>query len=234
MRVLAIGAHPDDIEIECGGTLQKCVKRGDEVFACHLSDGDLGHMVIMPEELGKIRCKEAEEAGKVGGYHVIYGGFHDLDIYPENKEARDKVVEIIRTVKPDLILTHYSQDYMSDHTATSKLVFDASFAATVPHYSCKVEGATKVVPLYYFSPSCGIGFLPTEYVDITDVFESKKESFLRHESQVVWLRDHDGMDPTEGLSIVAKFWGKQSGCTYAEVFCKCYADMKITTKNLLP
>jgi len=122
------------------------------------------------------------------GYHVIYGGFHDLDIYPENKEARDKVVEIIRTVKPDLILTHYPQDYMPDHTATSKLVFDASFAATVPHYQCKVEGATKVVPLYYFS----------------------------------------------SLSIVAKFWGKQSGCKYAEVFCKCYADMKITTKTLLP
>ena len=65
MRVLAIGAHPDDIEIECAGTLAKCVKRGDTVFACHLSDGDLGHVVIQPEELGLIRRNEAKKAGEL-------------------------------------------------------------------------------------------------------------------------------------------------------------------------
>ena len=129
MRVLAIVAHPDDIELQCGGTLIKCVNRGDEVYACHLSNGDLGHMVIMPEELGKIRCEEAQNAGKVGGYHVIYGGFTDLKIYAGNKQARDKVVSVIRQVKPDFIITHYPNDYMADHVATSKLVFDASFCA---------------------------------------------------------------------------------------------------------
>ena len=59
MIVLAIGAHPDDIEIECAGTLAKCVKRGDTVYACHLSNGDMGHVEIMPKELGELRCKEA-------------------------------------------------------------------------------------------------------------------------------------------------------------------------------
>ena len=71
MRVLAIMSHPDDIEICCSGTLIKCVQRGDQVFACHVSDGNMGHMVIMPDELAKIRIKEAENAGKVAGYEVL-------------------------------------------------------------------------------------------------------------------------------------------------------------------
>ena len=90
MRVLFIGAHPDDIEIECGGTMAKCAKRGDTVICCHLSDGDLGHVQIMPEELGKIRREETKKALTLGGAsEVIWGGFHDLAIYDNNKEASD-------------------------------------------------------------------------------------------------------------------------------------------------
>ena len=63
MRVLAIGTHPDDIEIACSGTLAKCVKRGDTVIVCHASSGDLGRVVIPPEELKVIRANEAKKAG---------------------------------------------------------------------------------------------------------------------------------------------------------------------------
>ena len=61
MRVLAIGAHPDDIEIACSGTLAKCVKRGDTVIVCHVSSGNLGHVVIPPDELRVIRANEAKK-----------------------------------------------------------------------------------------------------------------------------------------------------------------------------
>ena len=98
MNVLAIGAHPDDIEINCGGTLLQCLKRGDNVTACHMSDGDMGHVVIMPEELGKIRRQEAQNAAKIAGYKGIWGGSHDLDIY-DDKETRDRIVKIIRDAK---------------------------------------------------------------------------------------------------------------------------------------
>ncbi len=234
MRVLAIGAHPDDIEIECAGTLLKCVQRGDTVFACHLSDGDMGHVEIMPEELGKIRREEARKAGELAGFQVIWGGFHDLDIYSENREARDRIVDIIREVKPDFIITHNPDDYMPDHTATSKLVFDASFAATVPHYKTKVDGAIPVVPIFYMEASSGIGFVPTEYVDITDVMELKRKLFACHESQIKWLMDHDNVDFTEKLEITARYRGYQCGALYAEGLRQCMADMKIATKRLLP
>lgn len=102
MRVLAIGAHPDDIEIACSGTLAKCVKRGDKVIVCHASTGNLGHVIIPPDELTKIRKKEAETAGSLAGIEVIGGMFDDLDIFDNNKAARDKMVEVIKYARPIL------------------------------------------------------------------------------------------------------------------------------------
>ena len=96
MNVLAIGCHPDDVETACAGTLAKCVKRGDKVIVCHASTGNLGHVIIPPDELTIIRENEAKKAGSLAGIEVISGGFDDLEIYDNNKEARDKIVDVIR------------------------------------------------------------------------------------------------------------------------------------------
>lgn len=235
MRVLAITAHPDDMELECAGTLLKCVQRGDEVFSCHVSDGSLGHMIIGPEELGKIRREEAKKAGELAGITVIWGGCHDLDIYADNKATRDRIVEIIRTVRPDFIITHYPDDYMADHNAVSKLVFDASFAASVPHYECAVmDSVADVTPIFYMRSSKGLGFIPTEYVDITDVAETKKQMFLCHDSQVRWLQDHDHIDPTDSMVTIDHLYGLQSGVEYAEGFIPCCVDHRMRTRRFLP
>jgi LmbE family N-acetylglucosaminyl deacetylase len=84
MNILAIGCHPDDVEIACAGTLAKCVKRGDKVIVSHLCTGSLGHVVIPPEELVPMRAAEAREAGKLAGIEVLDGVFGDLD--PERDE----------------------------------------------------------------------------------------------------------------------------------------------------
>ena len=72
MKVLAIGCHPDDLEIACGGTLRKYVERGAEVYEAHVANGNLGHVIIEPDELRVIRTKEAEEAGKVLGVKQVF------------------------------------------------------------------------------------------------------------------------------------------------------------------
>lgn len=233
MRVLAIGAHPDDIEINCVGTLIKCVKRGDTVFACHMSDGDMGHVQIMPKELGEIRRAEAKKAGSLAGINVIWGGLHDLDIY-DNKETRDKVVKIIREVRPDFIITHCPNDYMPDHTAVSKLVFDASFSASCPHYLPELGEAVDVTPIYYMNNLSGVDFVPTYYVDISEEMELKRKMFLCHESQVVWLKEHDNVDKAEELEVFARFYGAQCGASHAEVFRECLASGRQRTMRLLP
>ncbi|MBR5900608.1 MAG: PIG-L family deacetylase [Clostridia bacterium] len=240
MRILAIGAHPDDIEIACSGTLAKCVQRGDTVIVCHVSSGNLGHIVIPPEELKVIRANEAKKAGSLAGIEVIWGGFDDLEIYSDNTLSRDKIVDVIRYANPDLIITHDPDDYMPDHTAVSKLVFDASFTATLPNYVTstnnpqKVITPAKLVPIYYMDTLAGVNFNPTEFVDVTDTIDLKIKMLNCHESQVVWMKDHDGIDFADMVKTCSKYRGYQSGVDYAEGFKQCQVYLKGTTKRLLP
>ena len=234
MRVLAIGAHPDDMEIACAGTLLKCRARGDEVFVCHLSDGNQGHEIIEPDELGIMRRKEARNSGRIGDFTVMWGGFHDLEIYDNNKESRDKVIDIIKKVDPDFIITHDPNDYMPDHVATSKLVFDACFTATLPHYKTEVNGKARLTPIYYMDSLAGVNFNPTEYVDVSEYVDKKLEMLNCHESQIVWMRDHDGIDFPDMVRTCCRYRGYQCGADYAEGFRQCQVYLKGTTKRLLP
>ena len=234
MRILVIGAHPDDIEIACSGTLAKCIKRGDTVIVCHVSSGSLGHVVIQPDELRLIRANEAKRAGALAGVEeVLCAGFDDLEIF-DTKEARDKLVDIIKYANPDLIITHDPNDYMPDHTTVSKLVFDASFTATLPNYKSKYKQPAKMVPLYYMDTLAGVNFNPTDYVDITEEIDLKLQMLNCHESQVVWMRDHDGIDFADMVKTISKYRGYQCGATYAEAFRQCQVYLKGTTKRLLP
>ena len=95
MNVLAIGCHPDDIEISCCGTLAKCVKRGDKVTVCHVANGNMGHEIISPEELREIRAKEAQNAGALAGIEVVTLDIGDLLPNGCNVEQRDMVVALI-------------------------------------------------------------------------------------------------------------------------------------------
>lgn len=231
MNILAIGSHPDDIEISCSGTLLKYVKQGDKVTVCHVANGNLGHVVIESEELRRIRGEEAKKAGSIAGIEVITCDIGDLLIY-DNKEQRDKIVDVIRYAEPDLIITHSPNDYMPDHVTVSKLVFDATFAASVPRYN---NGkAIELTPIYYMDTLAGVNFMPTEYVDITDEIETKLEMLNCHESQIKWMKDHDNIDFLEFVRTCARYRGLQCGVKYAEAFTQCYAWPKIKPKRLLP
>ncbi len=234
MNVLAIGCHPDDIECQCAGTLAKCVQRGDKVTVCHVANGNLGHEIIPSDELRVMRHQEAKNAGKLAGIEVVTCDIGDLLVFGEQKEQIDRVVDVIRAAQPDFIITHDPEDYMPDHVAVSKLVFAASFAASVPQYKTSVEGKAAVTPIYYMDNFAGVNFLPTEYVDITDTVDLKMEMLECHESQMKWMRDHDHIDFAELIKSVARFRGIQSGVQYAEAFKQCYAYPKVTTKRMLP
>lgn len=232
MNVLAVGCHPDDIEISCCGTLAKCVKRGDKVTVCHVANGDMGHEIISPEELRKIRIGEAKSAGALAGIEVVTLDIGDLLPNGCDIAQRDKLVTLIKEVQPDFIITHSPTDYMPDHLAVSKLVFDASFAASVPHYG--TEGKAAVVPIFYMDNLAGMNFNPTEYVDITDEIELKIKMLECHESQLKWMRDHDGIDFAEFVRTCSRFRGIQCGVGYAEAFTQELVWPKVVAKRLLP
>ncbi len=232
--VLVISCHPDDMEIACAGTLLKCKERGDRVVVCHLCNGNMGHEIIMPDELAAMRAAEAKRSCDLAGFEWMCGNFGDLAIYDNNKEARDRVVDIIRTVDPDFIITHDPNDYMPDHTAVSRLVFDACFTATCPHYTTSVTGHARLVPVYYMDTLAGVNFNPTEFVDVSDHIDKKLEMLNCHESQIVWMRDHDNIDFPDMVRTCCRYRGFQCGADYAEGFRQCQVYLKGTTKRLLP
>jgi len=234
MKVLVISCHPDDMEISCAGTLLKCLKRGDEVTVCHVANGNMGHMVIEAEELRRIRIGEAQNSGKLAGFNVMTCDVGDLRVVGTDRAQHDKIVAVIRQAQPDLIIPHAPNDYMCDHVAVSKLVFDASFAASVPHYEPQLGEPAAVTPIYYMENYNCVNCEPDEYVDISDELETKLQMLACHESQVVWLMDHDQSDVLEDTRALARVRGIQCGVKYAEGFRRCTVGGRLVPKRLLP
>ncbi len=234
MNVLAIICHPDDMEITCGGTLLKFKKAGHHVTVCNVANGNMGHYSIMPDELRVIRRKEAENACAVGGFKSVTADIGDLTVNASDMNQVKKLVTIIRAEKPDLIITHHPEDYCSDHCETSKLVFKASFDATCPHFMPECGEAVDLMPLYYADTDWGINMIPTEYVDISEEMETKEKMLTCHESQTVWLKEHDGYDVIAETKKMAAARGAQCGVAYAEGFTPALVSGRLRTFRLLP
>ena len=234
MNILAIGAHPDDLEVSCGGTLIRYAREGHKVSMCNISGGNLGHKVIMPDELSKIRRKESEAAARVIGADHYTIDHDDCYINCCNKDIRDQLIEVVRKVKPDVVITHNPDDYMRDHMETSSLSYDASFVSTLPHLFTESEYTTGFPPVFFMDTLAGVGFIPTEYVDISDVIEQKLEALACHESQVKWMLDHDHIDFLDFVRTCNKYRGLQSSVPYAEGFKQYAGWPRFRTTRLLP
>jgi len=234
MRVLAVGAHPDDLEILCGGTLARFVQDGHEVVMCNATLGNRGSFEHISEEIERIRLHEARRAAELAGATHVTLGFTDGEVDAGDDEQRTAVVELVREVRPDLIITHSTGDYMSDHDETSKLIFDCSFHATLPLLETGRPHHDTVTPIYFMDTVMGLGFHPAEYVDVTSTIETKVAMLEAHASQLTWLRDHDGIDVVEQMRAVTRFRGLQCRVQYAEGFTPCLTWLRATARRLLP
>jgi N-acetylglucosamine malate deacetylase 1 len=214
-RVLAIGAHPDDLEILCAGTLAKLAQAGAQVVVAVATDGSGGHMVIPPDELAQIRRTEAEKSAAMLDAELHWLGYTDELIF-EDIATRLRFIDLIRAARPDLILTHTPDDYHPDHRVVSRLVFDSSFVAGVPNVTTELPAHPGIQALYYFDSLAGTNFVPTEYVDITDTFTTKHAMLACHDSQLKWLKDHDNIDILDFMTVMSRSRGLQCGVTYAE------------------
>jgi LmbE family N-acetylglucosaminyl deacetylase len=201
---------------------------------CHIANGCLGHMEILPEELIKIRDKEARRAAETLGAESISLDVNDCSVEAGNKEIVAKLVEVVRYTKADIIITHNTDDYMRDHLETSMLAYDASFVCTLPHLETETEFHNGFPPVFYMDTLAGIGFIPTEYVDITEEMEQKLEAVSCHESQVKWMLEHDHIDFLDFIRTCNKYRGLQSNCTYAEGFRQYAGWPRFRTKRMLP
>lgn len=195
MRILAIGAHPDDIEFGCGGTLIKYARQGHEVFLLVMTDGSGGGDVTTR------RQEQAESARILRVTKMFWGEYPDTAI-PLDRPLIQRVEGIIQEVQPDFILVHYLDDTHQDHRHL------ATATVTATRYARNV--------LFYEGPTSQ-NFAPSVFVDLDSVLEDKIATLKAHGSQV-------SKTNIEGLSIVdiarssAHFRGIQGRVKNAEGF----------------
>lgn len=234
MRVLAIGAHPDDLVILCGGTLSRFVAEGHEVVMCDVTRGDKGSFTHTASEIAAIRAKESANAARIAGADYVALGLSDGEVLSGDPAQRAIFVDLVRSAKPDVVITHSPDDYMTDHNEVSKLVFDTTFLATLPLLATAHPNHETVTPLYYMDTLAGVAFNPEEYVDISSAIERKTAMLEAHVSQLEWLRDHDGVDVIDQMRVVAQFRGQQCGVAFAEGFVACRAWLRQRPYRILP
>lgn len=233
-QVLAVGAHPDDVEILCAGTLARYAGSGCDVVICSATNGDRGSRTIEPADLAVIRQREGAEAADVIGARYVCCGLSDTNLDESGVESRTALVDLIRDVQPDVVLTHDPGDYHADHQATSRLVLEATFTASVTFVKTGHVPSDAIVPVIYMDTLAGIGFAPEQYVDITPTFDAKAAMLRRHVSQVEWMRDPNGVDLVEIMETMSRYRGIQCGVKYAEAFRPARGWLREGTRRLLP
>ena len=179
-KILVVGAHVGDAELMAGGIMIKHAKAGNEVTIAHVSKGERGHPSLSPKQYATQKEREALESAKLMGVKVIFMPYEDA-LIPNNEEARLKLAEEIRKIKPTTVITHWVGSYHKDHENTSRIVKDAIFLASM--HDLPIEGEPYSVSKLYFAENWEdpLNFVPEVYVDISEVFEEYKKAIEVHE-----------------------------------------------------
>ncbi|MFA5865525.1 MAG: PIG-L family deacetylase [Phycisphaerae bacterium] len=218
MKVLAIGAHPDDIEFQCAGTLAKYKRLGHTVAMAVATNGEVGSSTHTKEQIAAIRKKEAENSAQTIGAEFCWLGFPDEFLF-NNAETRLAFINLVRQVRPDLILCpNPTRDYHPDHTTCGQIIWDIHVMVTVPNIVTDHPPCRSIPEIIYMDTIAGVNFIPNRYVDISDDIETKKKMLACHKSQDQWMVDQYGVTCVAMMESFARTRGFQCGCGFAEAF----------------
>src|SRR5262245_41266039 len=180
-RILAIHAHPTDVEFQCARPLSRLRQAGCHITIATMTAGDCGSAELGPGEISRVRREEARQAASLLEADYVCLDFPDLGIVHDN-DGRRRVTEALRRARPDIVFTAPPWAYIADHEMTSRLVRDACFGAPIPNYAtCQWEPAPplkKIPHLYYVDAIEGIDYFgnpqKTEFIiDISATFALK-------------------------------------------------------------
>jgi LmbE family N-acetylglucosaminyl deacetylase len=191
--VLAIAAHPDDIELVMSGTLMQLQRRGWQIHYFNIANGCCGSTTLDRSACAAVRLAEAQRAAE-----LLNAVFHppicdDLEIF-YTAELHRKVAAVVRQAKPSIILTHSPSDYMEDHQNASRLAVGAAFVRAMPNFDSQppIPIYQHDVAVYHAQPHgnrdpLGQLVVPTHFVDVTDLLDEKRRILAAHASQDQWL-----------------------------------------------
>ena len=197
---LAVGAHPDDVEFLMAGTLAMLGDAGYELHIMTVGNGNCGTAEYTHEEIIRIRGREARNAAALIGATYHHGLVNDIEIYYEDELLR-RVTARIRQIKPNIVLTQSPQDYMEDHTNTSRLTVSACFTRGMRNWQTipREVPTFQDVYIYHDQPLGNLDpmrnpIIPSLLVDITEKMDVKADMLREHKSQKHWLDVSQGKD----------------------------------------
>jgi LmbE family N-acetylglucosaminyl deacetylase len=217
-EVLGVFApHPDDAEIFSGGVVALYRQAGWRVVIVTVTSGNRGHLKTPPAELAEVRRKEAERSAALAKAELIWLGWEDTEI-KSDVSHRNEIVETLRQTRANLVIGPSHNDYHPDHRALGELLVNASYLVGVPQLKTGSE-ACPPPQLWFYETHGGVGFQPEHWVNVSSVYPLKRKMLEAHQSQVEFLREHDGFDLLEYTETKDRWHGFQCRCRYAEVFC---------------
>jgi len=192
VNVLAIGAHPDDIELGCGGALLRHVMHGDRVTMLVLTTGERGPQHAVP------RVREQEQAARILGATLLWGGLPDGGI-PPTRDTVGLIDEVVQASGAEIMYTHSARDSHQDHVAAAR---------------CSLSAARRLNRVLCYQSPSSTGFEPSMYVDIASTVDGKVAALAAHESQVLRCELVD----LEVVEATARYWGHRARLRHAEPF----------------
>lgn len=215
--VLAIAAHPDDIEFLMAGTLLLLADRGWQLHYLNLASGNCGSAVTSAAATRRIRQGEAQAAARLLGARWHRWRVDDAEILYADRVIR-QVTAVVREVQPTIVLTHSPQDYMEDHMNACRIAVTAAFVRGMPNYPSNPRRpvTTQEVTIYHAMPH-GLRdglrrlIVPGAFVDVSTVRERKRAALAAHQSQKAWLDATQGMDSyLDAMDDMARAVGRMS------------------------
>jgi len=216
--VLAIAAHPDDIELMMAGTLALLGRAGYELHLMNVADGSCGSMGEDATSTARRRLNEAKASAEILGATLHPPIARDLEIFYEERLLR-KVAAVVRQANPSIVLLQSPVDYMEDHMNAARLGVTATFARGFPNFFTDPahQPVSSEVAVYHALPWGLRGPLrepvrPHFYVDIASTLDVKRRTLACHASQKEWLDRTQGLDSyLQTMEEAAREIGRQSG-----------------------
>ncbi len=234
MNILAVGAHPDDIEMQCAGTLALYAQKGHKIFMAIATNGNVGSPDLGRDEIAAIRHDEAQASCDLIGAELIWMDFDDEWLF-NDRPTRSRFIDAIRQAKPEVMFIHGPTDYHPDHRIAGQICEDARIPASVRLVETALPHVERIPHLFYMDNPAGIGFEPEAYVDITSVIDIKREMLLKHVSQDGWIRAiYDDASIADLMDANATARGAAIGVAQAEGFREVKTYPRTGSFNLLP
>lgn len=229
--ILAIGAHPDDVELGCGGTLAKLIAEGKKVAIIDLTQGELG-----TRGTNETRAVEAANAAEILKVSARENLKMEDGFLNNSKEYQLRIVKMIRKYQPDILLANAIDDRHPDHAKAAKLASDACFLSGLRKIETEIDGQSQEV----WRPRLVLHYIqwknvtPDFVVDISDYLDTKIEACMAYKTQFYDPTSNEPMTPIatkdflESLTYRAQDLGRLSGVAYAEGFT---SEKLIAVKN---